>query len=168
MHRVSFIFRLNAFLVSGCTRGFAYLLFLPRGMGIGLVCTRRFSFNEFYNFLLFNFLIFICFGRLFLPTTFTHTHTHDPRPLPTTHDPHGPSIKVFHFISPVQVLMVCIPSTMQAAKFILNKEYFLRSSFRRVFNDSTNLLSITSSSNGHLMSNRPFLNTAVGTKQLDK
>ena len=69
-------------------KGFAYLFCWPRGRGIGLVCTRRFSFHEFYNFLLFNFLIFIFFGRpFFLPTTFTHTHTHDPRPLPTTHDP---------------------------------------------------------------------------------
>ena len=30
------------------------------------------------------------------------------------------------FINPVQVLMVCVSSTMQAAKFFfLNKEYFL-------------------------------------------
>ena len=64
------------------------------GRGIGLVCTRRFSFHEFYNFLLFNFLIFIFLEDIFLPTTFTHTHdprptthTHDPPPLPTTHDP---------------------------------------------------------------------------------
>ena len=91
LHRFSFIFCLNDFLVSGCTRGFAYLLFLPRGMGIGLVCTRRFSFNEFYIFLLFNFLIFICFGRLF----FTHDIYPHPHPRPTTHDPHGPSIKCF-------------------------------------------------------------------------
>ena len=82
MYRVSFIFHLNAF------KGFAYFFCWPRGRGIGLVCTRRFSFHKFYNFLLFNFLIFIFFGRpFFLPTTFTHTHTHDPRPLPTTHDP---------------------------------------------------------------------------------
>ena len=92
MHRVSFIFHLNVFLVSVCARGFGYLLCWPRGRGIGLVYTRRFSFHEFCNFLLFNFLIFIFFGRLFfyprqLPTPTPTTHTHYPRPLPTTHDP---------------------------------------------------------------------------------
>ena len=87
VHRVSFIFHLNVFLVSVCTRGFGYLLCWPRGRGKGLVCTRRFSFHEFYNFLLFNFLIFISFCKtFFLPTTFTHTHIHDPHPRPTTHD----------------------------------------------------------------------------------
>ena len=84
VHRVSFIFHLNVFLVSVCARGFGYLLCWPRGRGIGLTCTRRFSFHEFYNFLLFIFLILIFFGRLFFITT---TFTHDPRPLPTTHDP---------------------------------------------------------------------------------
>ena len=63
----------------------SYLLCWPRGRGIGLlVCTRRFSFHEFYNFLLFNFLIFISFWKIF----FTHDnyrHPH-PRPTPTTHD----------------------------------------------------------------------------------
>ena len=77
VYRVSFIFHRNAFLVSVCTRGFTYLLCWPRGRGRRLVCTRRFSFHELYNFL------------LLLPTTFTHTHTHthDPRSLPTTYDP---------------------------------------------------------------------------------
>ena len=55
--------------------------------GIGLVCTRRFSFHKFYNFLIFNFLILIFFGIFFLPTTFTHTHNHDPRPTTSTHYP---------------------------------------------------------------------------------
>ena len=55
--------------------------------GIGLVCTRRFLFHKFYNFLLFNFLILIFFGIFFLPTTFTHTHNHDPRPTTSTHYP---------------------------------------------------------------------------------
>ena len=88
VHRVSYIFYLNVFLVSVCTKGFVYLLCWPRGRGIGLVCTGRLSFHEFYNFLLFIFLILIFFWKtFFLPTTFTHTHTHDPRPLPTTHDP---------------------------------------------------------------------------------
>ena len=92
VHGVSFIFHLNVSLVSVCTRGFGYLLCWPQGRGKGLVCTQRFSFHEFYNFLLFNFLIFISFWKtFFLPTPFTHTHshTHDPhlRPLPTTHDP---------------------------------------------------------------------------------
>ena len=57
VHRVSFIFHLNVFLVSVFTWGFGYFLCWPRGRGIGLVCTLRFSFHEFYNFLLFNFLI---------------------------------------------------------------------------------------------------------------
>ena len=65
VHRVSFIFHLNVFLVSICTRGFGYLLSWPRGRGIGLVCTPRLSFHEFYNFLLFNFLIFISFWKTF-------------------------------------------------------------------------------------------------------
>ena len=85
VHRVSFIFHLNVFLVSVCTRGFAYLLCWPRGRGIGLVCTRRFSFHEFYNFLLFNFLIFISFCKTFFFTHDIYPHPH-PRPTPTTHD----------------------------------------------------------------------------------
>ena len=84
VHRVSFIFHLNVFLVSVCARGFGYLLCWPRGRGIGLVYTRRFSFHEFCNFLLFNFLIFIFLEDFF----FTHDnypHPH-PRPTPTTHE----------------------------------------------------------------------------------
>ena len=86
VHRVSFIFHLNVFLVYVCPRGFGYLLCWPqgRGKGLAMVCTRRFSFHEFYNFLLFNFLIFISFWKTFF---FTHTHTHDLYPRPTTHDP---------------------------------------------------------------------------------
>ena len=83
VYRVSFIFHLNAFLVTVCTRGFAHFFCWPRGRGIGLVCTRRFSFHEFYNFLLFHFFIF--FGRHF----FTHDiypHPH-PRPTTSTHYP---------------------------------------------------------------------------------
>ena len=60
----------------------------PRGRGIGLlVCKRRFSFHEFYNF---SYLLYFFFFRklFYLPTTFTHTHdTHQrPHPRPTTHD----------------------------------------------------------------------------------
>ena len=80
VHRVSFIFHLNVFLVSVFTRGFGYLLCWPRGRGIGPVCTRRFSFNEFYNFLLFHFLIFISFWKTFFYPG------HLPTPTPTTHD----------------------------------------------------------------------------------
>ena len=75
-----FILHLSVFfLLSVCARGFGYLLCWPRGRRIGLVCTRRFSFHEFYNFLLLNFLILIFFGRLFfyprqLPTPTTSTH----------------------------------------------------------------------------------------------
>ena len=82
VHKVSFIFHLSVFLLSVCARAFGYLLCWPRGGGIGLVCTRRFSFHEFYNFLLLNFLILIFFGRLFF---YPQPHPH-PRPLPTTHD----------------------------------------------------------------------------------
>ena len=76
-------------------------------MRMGLVCKRRFSFHEFYNFFLFNLLTFIflliVFFFLYLKFTrgdfyfikliFTaffyprHTHTHDPQPLSTTYDP---------------------------------------------------------------------------------
>ena len=82
VHKVSFIFHLSVFLLSVCARGFGYLLCWPRGGGIGLVGTRGFSFHEFYNFLLLNFLNLIFFGRLF----FTHDNHPHPRPLPTTHD----------------------------------------------------------------------------------
>ena len=57
----------------------------------------RFSFHEFYNFLLFSFVIIIIFLKtVFFPTTITHTQdphlrptptTHDLYPRPTTHDP---------------------------------------------------------------------------------
>ena len=82
VYRVSFIFHLNAFLVPFCIRGFSYLFSAdrrPRGRGIGLVCTQRFSFHEFYNFLLFKFYFF---RRLF----FTHYIYPHPHPRPTTHD----------------------------------------------------------------------------------
>ena len=61
------------------------------------MCTPRFSFLEFYNFLLFNFLVFIFFWEnFFLPATFADTHTHHPRPLTTTQDPrHLATIKKF-------------------------------------------------------------------------
>ena len=60
-------------------------LCLPRGRGRGLVCTRRFSFREFYNFLLFYFLIVIFLENCF----FSHDIYPLPRPtpIPTTHDP---------------------------------------------------------------------------------
>ena len=86
VHRVSFIFHLNVSLMSLCTRGFGYLLCWPRGRGKGLVCTRRFSFHEFYNFLLFNFLIFISFCKTFFFTHDIYPHPH-PRPTTSTHDP---------------------------------------------------------------------------------
>ena len=79
VHRVSIIFHVNVFLVSVCTRGFGYLLCWPRGRGIELVCTRRFSFHELCNFLLFNFLIFISFWK-----TCFFTHDNYPHPRTTT------------------------------------------------------------------------------------
>ena len=71
VYRVSFISHLHAFLVSVCTKGFPYLLCRPRGRGLGLlVCKRRFSFREIYNFLLFNFfcpnLPFVYLGYTYL------------------------------------------------------------------------------------------------------
>ena len=65
--------------MSVCTRGFGYLLCWPRGRGIELVCTRRFSFHELCNFLLFNFLIFISFWK-----TCFFTHDNYPHPRTTT------------------------------------------------------------------------------------
>ena len=60
------IFRLNAFLVSVCSKGFAHLLCWLQGRGIRLlVCKWRLSFHEFYNFLLFNFFNFYFFWKLF-------------------------------------------------------------------------------------------------------
>ena len=67
--------------------------FQSRMLTLGLACTWRFPFHEFYNFLPFNFLIFIIFWKTFffyprhLPTPTPTTHTHHPRPLPTTHGP---------------------------------------------------------------------------------
>ena len=107
VHRVSFIFHLDVLLVAVCTRGFAYLLCWPRGRGIGLVCTRRFSFHEFYNFLPFNFLIFIFFGRLFL-TRDIYAHSH-PRTTPTTHD-------LYPLPMTVDIYLHSIPKTSQRCK----------------------------------------------------
>ena len=79
VYRVSFIFRLNVFFVSVCTKGFAYLLCRPRGRGLGhLVCKRRFSFHEFYNFLLFIFFTHDIYPH---PRHTTSTHY-----VPTSHD----------------------------------------------------------------------------------
>ena len=77
VHGVSSIFHLKVFLVPVCARGFGYLRCWPRGRGIGLVCTRRFSFHEFYNFLLFNFLILIFFLEDFF---FAHDNYPHPQP----------------------------------------------------------------------------------------
>ena len=61
----------------------------------------------------------------------------------------------------VQVLMVCIPSTTQAAKFSWAKNI----SSDLHCNDSTNLLSLASSANAYLISILSIVNT-VGTLQL--
>ena len=67
------------------------MLCSPWGRAIGLlVCTRRLSFHEFYNFLLLNFLTFIIFffwKLLFYPRHLATPTTHDLYPRPTTHDP---------------------------------------------------------------------------------
>ena len=66
--------------IAVCTKWFTYLLCWPRGRGVALACTRRFSFHEFYNFLPFDFLILIFFWKgFFYPR-------HLPTPTPTTHD----------------------------------------------------------------------------------
>ena len=77
--------------------GFRYLLCWPPGRRIGLVCTRRFSFHEFYNFLLIKFLIFISFWK----TVFYPRHLPTPTPTPTTHDPR-------HLATLAQTWEVCI------------------------------------------------------------
>ena len=82
------LYRVSLIVVSFCTKGFAYLVCWPRGRGVGLTCTRRFSFHEFYNFLPFNFFFWkTLFYPRHLPTLTPTTHTHDPRPQPTTHYP---------------------------------------------------------------------------------
>ena len=102
--------------------GIGYLLCWPRGREIGLVCTRRFSFHQFCNFLLFNFLSLIFFFEDFffypqqLPTS-TPT-THDPRP--TTHDPRR-----------LATLLFCMWSFRSASTFLL---YFLKSLADPFFN----------------------------------
>ena len=63
--------------------------------------------------------------------------------------------QVFHFISPVQVLMVCVPSTTQAAKFSWAKNI----SSDLNCNNSTNLLSLATSANAWIpfeLSNFPL------------
>ena len=75
------------------------MLCWPWRMGMGLVCKRRFSFHEFYNFFLFNLLTFIflliVFFFLYLTSTrgdfyfikLIFTAFFYPRHIPTTHDP---------------------------------------------------------------------------------
>ena len=69
--------------------------------------------------------------------------------------------QVFHFINHVQVLMVYVPSTTQAAKFSWAKNI----SSDLHCNDSTNLLSLATSANACLMSIFSIVNT-VWTLQL--
>ena len=83
MYRVSSISPLNAFLLSVCTKRFAYLLWRPRGRGLGLmVCEQRFSFMNFTTFC----YLFFFYSR-HLPTPTTHNlyplRTHEPRHLAT-------------------------------------------------------------------------------------
>ena len=63
--------------------------------------------------------------------------------------------QVFHFSNHVQVLMVCIPSTTQAAKFSWAKNI----SSDLHCNDSTNLLSLATPANAYLMSILSIVNT---------
>ena len=93
--------------MSVCTKGFAYLLCWPRGRGIGLLVmnTEILRFMNFYNFLLFNFLILIFFfwrKNYFLTHDIQFTHTHDqhshphPRPTTSTHYPPPPTFSYTH------------------------------------------------------------------------
>ena len=66
-----------------------------------------------------------------------------------------PCVVSVAFHNSAQALMIRVPSTMQAAKFFLSKEYFSDLHF----NDSTNLLSDAASANAYLTSNRCFMNT---------
>ena len=66
---------------------------------------------------------------------------------------------MFHFINLVQVLMVCVPLTTQAANFFWAKNI----SSDLHCNDSTNLLSLATSANAYLMSILSFVNTAWST-----
>ena len=93
VYMVSFIFRLNASLLTVCTyKGFAYLLCWPRGRGRWLVCTRRFPFHESY--LIF---IIIFFWKLFFP------HDIYPHPWPTTSTHYTPCCRrrTFSFVRAV-------------------------------------------------------------------
>ena len=74
VHRVSFIFHLDVLLVAVCTRGFAYLLCWPRGRGIGLVCTRRFSFHEFYKICYSIFNFYFVWKTFFTHDIYPHPH----------------------------------------------------------------------------------------------
>ena len=57
------------------------LALLTAGRGVGLACTRRFSFHEFYNFLPFDFFLENLF---FTHDIYPHPH---PRPTTSTHYP---------------------------------------------------------------------------------
>ena len=60
MYRVSFIFRLNAFIVSVCTKDSLVVCFADRGEGEWDWCARRdFRFMSFKTFYYLIFLIFI-------------------------------------------------------------------------------------------------------------
>ena len=69
------------------------------------------------------------------------------------------SLESVSFHQYVQVLMVYVPSTTQAAKFFRAKNI----SSDLHCNDSTNLLSLATSANAYLMSILSFVNTAWST-----
>ena len=66
------------------------------------MCTRRFSFREFYNFLLFNFSIVNFLENCFFPTTFTHSHDPHSDPRPTTYDSGSHPVQV----NPVEQVLI--------------------------------------------------------------
>ena len=80
VYRVSFVFRLNAFLESVCTKD-SLTCFADRGEGEQDWYVRR-DFR-FINFTTFCYLIFVFFWKTF----FFFTNDIYPRPVPTTHDP---------------------------------------------------------------------------------
>ena len=94
VYKVSVIFRLNAFLVSGCTKGFAYLLCWQRGRGIGLlVCTQDFRCMNFTTFCHLVFQIYIFWNFLFSTHDIYPNPHPQPRPMTSTHYPRHLTVK---------------------------------------------------------------------------
>ena len=128
VHRVSFIFHLNVFQCPFVQED-SVICFADRGegeqeQGMG----NRFSFHEFYNFLLFSFVIIIIFLKtVFFPTTITHTQDPHLRPTPTTHDlyprptTHDPRPTIFSYTPNKCTRKVCCTCKVF---FLANQTYY--------------------------------------------